>query len=120
MDLAVADFRARVESMLKMVAENGAALRSTAEGLFAASDQTSRRADGAVQSSNQASTNVEVAASAAEELFSSIAEISRQLAQTNELVGLAVGEAGATNEQMGNLAQAAQRIGDQSLDIFLS
>jgi methyl-accepting chemotaxis protein len=112
MDLAVADFRARIERMLKMVAENGAALRSTAEALLAASNQTSHRADGAVQSSNQASTNVGVAASAAEELFSSIAEISRQLAQTNELVELAVGEAGATNEQMGNLAQATQRIGD--------
>jgi methyl-accepting chemotaxis protein len=111
-DLAVADFRARIERMLKMVAENGASLRSTAEALFAASNKTSQRADGAVQSSNEASTNVEVAASAAEELFSSIAEISRQLAQTNELVELAVGEAGATNDQMGTLAQAAQKIGD--------
>jgi len=112
MDLAIADFRARIERMLKMVAENGVSLRATAEALFAASNKTSQRADGAVQSSNAASTNVEIAASAAEELFSSIAEISRQLAQTNEFVELAVGEAGATNDQMGNLAQAAQKIGD--------
>jgi methyl-accepting chemotaxis protein len=106
-DLAVADFKARIERVLRMVAENGASLRSTAEALFAASNKTSQRADGAVQSSNEASTNVEVAASAAEELFSSIAEISRQLAQTNELVELAVGEASATN-----LALASQKIGD--------
>jgi methyl-accepting chemotaxis protein/PAS domain-containing protein len=111
-DLAVADFKARIERVLRMVAENGASLRSTAEALFAASNKTSQRADGAVQSSNEASTNVEVAASAAEELFSSIAEISRQLAQTNELVELAVGEASATNDQMGNLALASQKIGD--------
>jgi len=112
MELAVADFRARIERMLKMVAENGASLRLTAETLFAASNETSRRADGAVQSSNEASTNVGVAASAAEELFSSIAEIGRQLVQTNGLVELAVEEAGATNDQMGSLAEAAQKIGD--------
>jgi PAS domain S-box-containing protein len=111
-DLAVADFRARIERVLKMVAENGASLRLTAETLFAASNKTSQRADGAVQSSNEASENVEVAASAAEELVSSIAEMSRQLAQTNGLVELAVSEAGATNDQMDSLAEAAQKIGD--------
>jgi methyl-accepting chemotaxis protein len=112
MDLAVAAFRARIERMLKMVAENGASLRLTAEALLAASNKTSQRADGAVQSSNEASMNVGIAASAAEELFSSIAEISRQLAQTYGLVELAVGEAGATNDQMDSLAEAAQKIGD--------
>jgi methyl-accepting chemotaxis protein len=112
MELAVVDFRARIERMLKLVAENGASLRLTAEALFAASNKTSQRADGAVQSSNEASSDVGVAAAAAEELFSSIAEISRQLAQTNGLVELAVGEAGTTNDQIGSLAQAAQKIGD--------
>jgi methyl-accepting chemotaxis protein len=112
MDRAIADFRGRIERMLGTVAENGASLRLTAESLFAASNKTSQRADGAVQSSNEASTNVGLAASAAEELFSSIAEISRQLAQTNDLVELAVGEAGATDDQMGNLAAATQKIGD--------
>src|SRR5262249_26788358 len=33
LDLAVADFRARIERMLGMVAESGASLRSTAEAL---------------------------------------------------------------------------------------
>jgi len=112
MDLAVTDFRARIETMLKMIAENGASLRLTAEALFAASNKTTQRADGAVQSSNEASTNVDVAALAAEELFSSIAELSRQLEHANGLVELAVGEAGATNDQMGSLAEAAQKIGD--------
>ncbi len=112
MNEAVAEFRARIEQMLKMVDESGASLRLTAETLFAASNKASQQADGAVHSSNEASANVEVAASAAEELFCSIAEISRQLAQTNELVELAVGEAGETDGQMGNLAEAAKKIGD--------
>ena len=111
MDLAVAEFRARIEQMLNLVAESGASLRLTAETLFAASDKTSRRADGAVKHSNETFTHVGVAASAADELSSSIAEISRQHAQTNGLVELAVGEASATNDQMSRLAQAAQKIG---------
>ena len=55
---------------------------------------------------------MEIAASAANELSASIDEISRQLSQTNNLVGIAVNEAGATNDQIGSLANAAQKIGD--------
>ena len=111
-DAAIAAFRRRVEIMLKTVGEHAGAMRSTATMLFAASNRTTERAEGAVHTSNEASINVEIAASAAEELSSSIAEISRQLGQTNSLVGIAVGEAAATNTQIGSLASAAQKIGD--------
>src|SRR5262249_40589612 len=110
-DHAIAEFRTRIEGMLALVAENGASLRSTAEALFAAADQASQRAEGAVQSANSASRSVEVAAGAAAEILYSIGEISRQLSQTNGLVDIAVGEADATNHEMGTLAQAAEKIG---------
>jgi methyl-accepting chemotaxis protein len=111
-DAAIAAFRQRVEAMLQTVGETALAMRSTAATLFAASNKTSQRAEGAVHTSNQASTNVEIAASAANELSASIDEISRQLGQTNNLVGIAVTEASATNDQIGSLANAAQKIGD--------
>jgi methyl-accepting chemotaxis protein len=111
-DEAIAGFRSRVETMLRTVGDNAVAMRATASTLFAASNKTTQRAEGAVQSSNDASTNVEIAASAAEELTSSIAEISRQLSQTNTLVGNAVSEAGETNDEIGGLAKSAQKIGD--------
>jgi methyl-accepting chemotaxis protein len=111
-DSAIASFRHRMESMLKSVGDNAAAMRETATALFAASRQTSERAQGAVQASNEASMNVEIAASAAEELSSSITEIARQLGKTNSLVEITAGEAGTTNTQIGGLAKAAQRIGD--------
>jgi methyl-accepting chemotaxis protein len=111
-EAAIAAFRSRVETMLKTVGDNAAAMRSTASMLFAASQKGTERAEGAVQTSNEASANVETAASAAEELTSSISEISRQLSQTNSLVGNAVNEAGVTNEEIGGLAKAAQKIGD--------
>jgi methyl-accepting chemotaxis protein len=111
-DAALAGFRQRVETLLRTVGDNAITMRSTATTLFAASNKNSERAEGAVQASNKASTNVESAASAAEELSASIGEISQQLGQTNNLVGIAVKEAAATNEQIGGLAQAARKIGD--------
>jgi len=111
-EAAIAGFRQRIENMLKTVGDNAVAMRATATTLFTASRKASERAEGAVETSNEACVNVETAASAAEELSSSIAEISRQLSQTNGLVEVAVGEAGTTNEQIGGLAQAAQKIGD--------
>jgi methyl-accepting chemotaxis protein len=112
MEAAIAVFRPRIETMLKTVAEQALAMRTTASTLFAASSRASQRAEGAVDTSNEASMNVEIAAGAAEELSATIAEISRQLEQTNSIVSTAVTEAGATNVQIGSLAQSAQKIGD--------
>jgi methyl-accepting chemotaxis protein len=79
---------------------------------YVAGWRLSERAEGAVRASNKASVNVDKAALAADELSSSITEISRQLGQTNHLVGAAASEAGATNVQVGGLVHAAQKIGD--------
>jgi PAS domain S-box-containing protein len=111
-DRAITGFRLRVETMLQTVGDNAGKMRSTAAGLFAASNRNSERAENAVAASKQASLNVESAASAAEELSASIGEISQQLARTHNLVGVAVTDAAATNEQIGGLAQSAQKIGD--------
>jgi len=109
---AISAFRPRVEEHLRSVGDGAQAMRATAATLFASSGQTSQSAEGAVGASNEASTNVETAAVAADELAGSIAEIGRQLSLTTEVVGKAVNEAKSTNEQIARLAQAAQKIGD--------
>jgi methyl-accepting chemotaxis protein len=111
-EAAIASFRARIEAMLKTVSNGAVAMRTTASKLFESSNKASQRAVGAVHISNEASTNVEIAASAANELSASIEEINRQLAQTSKLVGIAAGEASASNDQISSLAAAAQKIGD--------
>jgi methyl-accepting chemotaxis protein len=111
-DEAIAAFRRRVEEHLRTVADGAMAMRSTATTLFENSGETSTSAESAVSASNEACTNVETAAVAADELARSIGEIGRQLALTTEIVRAAVGEAKGTNEQIGALAQAAQKIGD--------
>ncbi len=111
-DQAIAAFRQRVEEHLHTVADGAMAMRTTATTLFANSGQTSKGAESAVMASNEACTNVETAAVAADELTGSIGEIGRQLALTTDIVRAAVGEAKGTNEQIAALAQAAQKIGD--------
>ena len=111
-DAAIAAFRERVEAVLKTVGDSAAAMKATATALSGSSEKTSHRAEGAVSASNEASTNVTTAATAAEELLRSIAEISRQLGHTTEVVGHAASEAKSTNDHVAGLAKAAQKIGD--------
>ena len=87
-------------------------MRSTARTLLGSSDQTSQRAESAVHAFNEASTNVETAAIAADELSRSIAEISRQLTHTSDIVRLATDEARSTDGEIAGLASGAQKIGD--------
>lgn len=109
---AILSFRQRVENHLRTVAEGAVAMRSTAITLLANSEHTANSSEGAVDASNEASTNVESAASAADELASSIGEIGRQLATTATIVRGALVEAQDTNTQIAALAQAAEKIGD--------
>ena len=111
-DEAIASFRPLVERLLTSVRDSATAMRSTADALLGSSDQTSQRAESAVRAFNEASTNVETAAVAADELSRSIAEISRQLTHTSNIVGLATQEARSTDDEIAGLADGAQKIGD--------
>ena len=75
------------------MADSAGEMRATAANLFNASGHTSQRAESAVRSSNDASTNVAVAATAAAELSASIGEISEQLNRTTGVVRASVDEA---------------------------
>ena len=111
-DTAIASFRPQAEKLLSSVSGSATAMRSTASALLGSSDQTSQRAESAVQAFNEASANVETAAVAADELSHSIAEISRQLTHTSDIVALATDEARSTDGEIAGLASGAQKIGD--------
>jgi methyl-accepting chemotaxis protein len=97
---------------LRGVGDGAQTMRATAATLFSNSGQTSHCAHSAVAASNEASTNVETAAVAADELSGSIGEIGRQLAATTKIVRSAVGETKSTDGEIAALAQAARKIGD--------
>jgi methyl-accepting chemotaxis protein len=111
-DAAIASFRPQAEKLLSSVSGSAVAMRSTASTLLGSSDQTSQRAESAVRAFNEASANVGTAAVAADELSHSIAEISRQLIHTSNVVGLATSEARSTDGEIAGLASGAQKIGD--------
>jgi len=111
-DAAIAAFRTRTESVLMTVGQSAAAMKTAAKSFLTTSDHTLRRAESVVHGSNEASANVETAAAAVGELSASIKEISRQLAQTNEIVRTATDDATATNDDIAGLTKVARRIGD--------
>ena len=111
-DGAIAEFRPQAEALLATVSNSACAMRSTADILFGASEQSSARARGAVEAYNKASTNVEGAAAATDELAQSISEISHQLAFAKDIVGRATQEARSTDGEIAGLAAGAEQIGD--------
>ncbi len=109
---AISVFRTQAEALLKTVAGRAGEMRATAAGLLNAFTETSQRAEMAVHTSDEASTNVESAASAAEELSNSISEIGQRVSKAAEMVRSAAGEAQATHQDIHILARAAQKIGE--------
>jgi NO-binding membrane sensor protein with MHYT domain len=109
---AIRSFRQSVAAVLKTVNESATMLNSTAAGLSASAGETSRWANNALDSSNEASGNVRSAADMAGELLQSVAEINQQLVKAAALTRAAVSEAQTTNDKIAGLANAAQEIGD--------
>ena len=109
---AISAFREHSGSLLTKMGDSATGMRSTATGLLKVFGHTSQHSQHALQMSHQASINVEMAASAANELSASIKEIGGRLDHTAEVVRSAAEEAKATNRDIDELAQAAKRIGD--------
>ncbi|AXK81806.1 hypothetical protein DW352_15520 [Pseudolabrys taiwanensis] len=109
---AIAGFRQQVEAHLHSVSDSAVVMRGTAATLLTNSAQTAKGAESAVGASNEASVNVDTAATAADELAKSIGEIGRQLAKATDVVRAAVSEAQGTNAQITALSDAAKKIGD--------
>jgi hypothetical protein len=109
---AIRAFRHQTETLFGSTADNAAAMRAMASALLDASGHTSQRTKGAEQSSNDASTNAQQAASAAEEMAMSVAEIDRRLMRTADIVHTAVNEARQTKGQIEDSMRLAQEIGD--------
>ncbi len=104
-DRVIASFRAETEALLQTFGDSAAAMKSTAVALSSASSHTSQCAEGAVTASSDAARGVNTAAGAADELSGSIAEIARQITQTNDIVHVAVEEAESTSGEMATLAE---------------
>jgi methyl-accepting chemotaxis protein len=105
-------FNGDVEETLAELGRISEQMLNSSLQLSAAADQSASRTEGAAHASAEASANVRDIASAAEELSASVMEIDRQVSQSSQIAGKAVGEAERTNAEIKALDDAAKRIGD--------
>ncbi|MEZ5840973.1 MAG: methyl-accepting chemotaxis protein [Hyphomicrobiales bacterium] len=108
----IGQFRDITASLIHEVEATNTDLNHTAHTLSSVAASSASRAGSAADASREASSNVQSVASAAEELSASIAEISRQVARTTEIVTGATAGAQRSNEKVSGLATAANKIGE--------
>jgi len=105
-------FEAVIGELIGSLASASNALESSAGALSVSAEHAREVTSTVAAASEEASTNVQAVASATEEMSSSVDEISRQVQDSARIASEAVAQAGATNARVGELAQAAARIGD--------
>lgn len=108
---AISTFRARAETTLQMMTNSSTTMGASAKVLLTTSARTSENAQAALNSSQEASVGTEAAAVAAEQLSTSIAEITRQLNHTVTAVSNVAKTATESDDEIVALAAGAKNIG---------
>ena len=106
------DFDASVGRIVDSLSQAAAQMQSTAQSMASVSEETSNQAVAVSSASEEASANVQTVASSAEELTSSIGEINQRVSEASSESKKAVTQVAKTTEQMGALAQTAEKIGE--------
>jgi methyl-accepting chemotaxis protein len=105
-------FEQAIGGIISSVSTASNQLEASARTLTATANRAEEMTTTVAAASEEASTNVQSVASATEELSSSVNEISRQVQESARIAADATGQARFTTEQVGELSQAAGRIGD--------
>jgi methyl-accepting chemotaxis protein len=111
MNQLATDFENAVGEIIETVSSASTQLEASASTLTATAERSQQITTMVAAASEEASTNVQSVASATEEMSSSVNEISRQVQESNRIASDAVDQAKTTNDRVGELSQAANRIG---------
>ncbi len=106
------EFQTAVGGIVDAVSSASTELEAAAGTLTRTAEVTQELSGTVAAASEQASSNVQSVASATEEMTSSVNEISRQVQESARIAGEAVKQAEKTDSRIGELSQAASRIGD--------
>jgi methyl-accepting chemotaxis protein len=112
MDLHTQEFGSSISGVMERFMASSAAMRRSASEVADGAQQTRASTTSTVEGAIASSQNLEAVAAAAEEMASSIGEISQQVAHVTVSVQAAVDRATETNVKVGGLSVAADRIGD--------
>ncbi|SCZ28747.1 methyl-accepting chemotaxis protein [Afifella marina] len=105
------DFDREVSSIVRTVVSAVTQLKQSASTMSSSAEETNRQSTVVAAAAEQATTNVQTVASAAEELAASVREIGQQVSMAANVAGHANGQASNTGEVIRGLAASAQRIG---------
>jgi methyl-accepting chemotaxis protein len=109
--IALADrFDASVGRLVGMMASGSTELETTAQSMTGTAERTNQQATVVSTAAAEASARVQTVATAAEELSTSISEISRQVTQSAKITDRAVENARRTDTIVRALADGAQQI----------
>jgi methyl-accepting chemotaxis protein len=112
MHKVVGEFESAVGSIVGVVSASATELEATASGLTDTARSTQQLSNAVAAASEEASTNVQTVASAAEQMTASVLEISNQVQHSTEIAHRAVSQAEQTDARVNELSKAASRIGD--------
>ncbi|MDO9710879.1 methyl-accepting chemotaxis protein [Paracraurococcus lichenis] len=112
MDRNTTDFGTSISGVMQRLTQTAATMRDAAAEMTASSQRTEQSASTTAHEGEQSSRNLSAVAAATEELSVSVDEISRRVTQVASSAREAVGRAKVTDETVGGLAEASQRIGE--------
>ena len=104
-------FDAEMSKGLSDVTTSLQTMQNAVTSMAKSAEETAGEAGHANEASAQTASSVGSVASATGELSNTIAEITRQVAQSNQIAGEAANQARQTNEQIKGLATAAEKVG---------
>jgi methyl-accepting chemotaxis protein len=111
MDRYTQDFGTSAASVMASLARSAETMRATAAEMSDAAHRTRDSAARAAEGATSA-TNLGAVSAAAEQMSSSINEISQQVGRASAAANEAVERAGVTDTKVGGMAAAADRVGD--------
>jgi methyl-accepting chemotaxis protein len=106
------EFEAAVGNIIDMVTSSATELEAAAGTLTTTAETTQQLSGSVAAASEEASASVQSVAVASEELAGSVSEIARQVLESSKIANEAVKQAEKTDARIGQLSQAAGRIGD--------
>jgi len=112
MQMLADGFERTVGDVIDTMSHAADGLEASADTLTHNADRTRKLSATVATASTQASDNVRSVAAATEEMSSSVGEIGRQVGESTRIAAEAVRQADDTNARIGEMARAAERIGD--------
>ncbi len=112
LDAKIKTFNELVASVVDSVASSAVHLKSNAETLSRAANETSTKANVVASGASQASASVQTVAASAEEMTNSIGTISRRVSDATQRAEGAAAQAEKSRDTIHTLSDAADKIGE--------